>query len=81
MMIAAVGLAFTGRRATELASPDDERIVQQATLFQVLQKSGDRTVGGKRISFVSALEIAVLVPGLKTSRRMVELHESHAPLD
>ena len=79
-MIATV-LSLGSGRATEFASPDHQRLVEQTASFQILQQTGDRLIGGKGIVLVSGFETAVLVPGLKASRCVIELHESHAPLD
>ena len=50
MMIAAqfasgVRIAFHHRRAAEFAAPDDQRVVEQAALFQILDQRGAGLVG------------------------------------
>ena len=42
VVIAAVGLC--ARRSAELGPPDDDRLVEQPTLFEVFQQAGDRQV-------------------------------------
>ena len=41
VVVAAIA-ALRCRRAAELAAPEDERLIEQAALFQVLQQGGDR---------------------------------------
>ena len=41
VMIASVGVFGTGG-ASELGTPDDQRFVEQASLFEVLEQTGDR---------------------------------------
>ena len=80
MMIATV-LSLGSGRATEFTTPDHQRLVEQAARFQILKQTGDRLIGGEGIVLVSGFKTAVLVPGLKASRRMIELHKANAPLD
>ena len=49
VVLAAVG-PFGRRRAAELAAPDDERVVEQAAGFQVLEQAGDRLVGRRAVA-------------------------------
>ena len=75
VVVAAV-LPFGIRRATELAAPNDERVVQQAALLEVGQQTGDRTVDGARVFRVPGDEIAVLIP-----IRMVDDDATYAAFD
>ncbi len=50
------------RRAAELAAPEDQRVVEQAARFQVLEQAGDRLVDLAGVLRVALLEVAVLVP-------------------
>ena len=45
MVLAAAGVGlFVIRRPAELGRPDDQRVVEQAALFQVADQAGDRPV-------------------------------------
>ena len=48
--MAGLVLAIVGReaRAAELAAPDDERVFEQAALFEIVEQRGDRRIGGVR---------------------------------
>src|SRR5436190_23775733 len=48
IMIAAVAF-FRGREASEFSTPDDERGVQQAALFKVLDESGNGLIGARTV--------------------------------
>ena len=61
VVVAAVRLLRSGRSA-ELGAPDDERLVQQAALFQIRQQSGDRLVDLGAEFRVTCLERRVGVP-------------------
>lgn len=63
-------------RATELAAPDDERIVEQATAFQVHHQRGRGLIGLFALAGNATHHITVLVPAL-----MEQLHKTHVALD
>ena len=67
-----VAILVARDRAAELAAPDDERIVEQAALFQVLDEGGTGLVRIATLTADLAREIAMLVPAL-----MVKLHKLH----
>ena len=46
---------FAERSAAELATPDDQRFVQQAALFQVFQQRSDGLIGDLGIAFQAAV--------------------------
>src|SRR5262245_4550714 len=61
VVVAAV--AFFGHGgAAKLAAPDDERRVEQAAAFQVLEEAGDRLVGGAAVAAVVGFDVGVGVP-------------------
>src|SRR5262249_12431677 len=64
------------RRATELAAPDDERVLEQPTPLEVGEERGDGPVYGVAASLEVGLEVAVLVPAAAA-----DLDEAHARLD
>src|SRR5262245_4504441 len=80
MMIAAVigcrqrALAVHG--AAELASPDDERVVEQAALLEILDERRGRLIDVEALAANLPRQIAVLVPAA-----MHELNEADAALD
>ena len=86
VMVAAVHLALIrarsrqldGRRAAELAAPDDQRVVEHPALFQILQEGADGLVALPAQLAMTGLEVVVIVPGL--SLTVPELDEPHAPL-
>ena len=49
--------------------------------MQILEQAGDGPVGRQGVPGVAALQVAVLVPGLKAAGGVVKLHEPNAPLD
>ena len=67
---------FAERGATELAAPHDERGVEQAALFEVLQKRGDGLIDHLAIVRELRIEAAVMIP-----RGVDDVHEAHAALD
>jgi hypothetical protein len=84
IVIAALRAFLEEGHAAELGAPDDERVLQQAALFQVADQSGGGLVEDVRMHVILRLEIAVAVPvefaaaGIGT---VEELHETHAALD
>ncbi len=67
------------RRASEFAAADDERLLEQAALFQVFQKRADRLVALAGQLPVIHLDVVVVVPRLTLA--VPNLHEAHAALD
>jgi hypothetical protein len=61
VVISPIGVLPVGR-ATKLASPDHQRIIQQAQRSQVGQQAGNGPIDGQGIPRVSGQEAAVLVP-------------------
>ena len=82
-MIAAGALGvFGGRLAAEFAAPDDQRLLEQAALFQILQQAGDRLVGFAGVQVVVGFQVAVGVPVVVVvGTAGVELNEPNAALD
>src|SRR4030095_11793801 len=70
---------FDHRCAAELAAPEDESFVQQASLMQILEKRGDRPVRGLGQTAVARLEIGMTVPG--NGFTMGNLNKAHASFD
>jgi len=62
VMIAASSVFLCIRRSTELASPPNNRIVQQPTLFKILEQRRNRLIDGFCVRRVFR-QIRVLVPG------------------
>src|SRR3954454_8228775 len=69
-------LVLSERGSTELAGDDDQRFVQQAALFQVVDQGGDGLVTEPSVERQLDVEPLVVVP-----RSLDEMHESDAALD
>jgi len=68
-----------GRRGSpELAAPDDERVFQQTSRFEIRDERCDWLIAFAGIPFV-VHDVAVSVPGLAAA--VVELNHPHASLD
>ena len=63
-------------RAAELAAPDDERVFEQATLFEVFDQGGARLIDVAALAANLCRQRTVLVPAA-----VHELHEADAALD
>src|SRR5262245_37727385 len=61
VMVAAVA-ALSSRSAAKLATPQDQRVVQQATTFQILDKTRDRLIDLEGVAGDVAAKILVLIP-------------------
>src|SRR5262245_40490692 len=61
--------------AAKLAAPDDERVVEQAALFEVLHEGGAWLIGVARLALDLARQARVLVPAA-----MEELNEAEGAL-
>src|SRR5687767_10541081 len=84
MVLAAIR-PFSGRRTSELAAPNDERIFQKAPSFEVFQQSGYWFVHGGAIVRHFRFQAGMLVPKLATAAlgglRMIHLHHPHTTFD
>ena len=67
--------ALCGRRSTELAAPQHERVFKHAVTFQILNQSRDGFVDLCCVGGVAIAKIAVLIP-LVTVRALNEAHAS-----
>src|SRR4051794_1001787 len=67
---------FTHWCPSELASPNDQRIIQHASLLQVLEKRGCWLIGSLSLFGKRFVDLAVMVPAC-----MHHLNESHASLN
>src|SRR5262245_48409533 len=64
IMVSPAVSALAGRRAAELAAPDHERFVEQASLLEIGQESGHWLVGFSAMERVVGMDVAVRVPVL-----------------
>ena len=77
---------FCVRCPAELASPDNERFIEQATLLEVTDQSGDRLIDLLSHISMATFQLAVLVPRVTTladlprTRQTGQLNETHTPL-
>ena len=79
MMLATVG-PFGGGGATELAAPQDQRVFEQTSRFEIGQQRGDRLVHrlaafGQGFPQANVMILGVVLWSIE------KLHESHATLD
>src|SRR5258706_15625709 len=77
-MVAAffIAAAFGAGSSAEFAGPEDQSAVEQATLLQIHQQSGDGLIGLARQRRVISEKIGVGVP-----KGEAKLDEAHAALD
>jgi len=75
VVIAAIPL-LGHRRATEFATPDDERLVEHPALLEVAEQRGDRLVGLLAQLGVILFDARVRVPF--AAGAMIDLDEPHA---
>src|SRR4029453_9634930 len=61
VVVAAV-LVLGVRRTAELATPNDQRVLQHAAELEVVEQGGDRLVDGGTVAGEGVAELAVLVP-------------------
>src|SRR5262249_13817699 len=81
MMIAAIAPRRM-RRAAELAGPEDERFVEQAARFQILDETRNCLIRVERVLLVAALEVPMLIPGaVGRAGRASDFDEAHARFD
>ena len=80
MMITAVGLGsqlpLAVNRTAELASPDDQRLVEQSALLQISYERGTSLIDAAALQMKFRGQVVVLIPAA-----MIKLDEPHAPLD
>ena len=76
VMIATIAATLHHGRAPELASPDDERILQQTTLLEILYERSRPLIGRCAVVPNAAREITVLVP-----RFVEELHKTYTAFE
>src|SRR5262245_1863868 len=70
------------RQAAKLATPDDQRVFEQASLFQVCQQSCDRLIGFARELSVVPLNVDMPVPrALVIHPTAVDLDKAHTSFD
>src|ERR1043166_961386 len=70
---------FRDWRSAELAAPDHQRAVEQATLLEIAQECGDRLVPRARKIPVLGFDTIVIVPRLAGAGP--DLHEADAALE
>src|SRR5437588_1994202 len=76
------GSALRERHAAELGRPDDQRVLEQATLFQVAKKPGDRLIDAPGNERQFRGDVLVVVPVLAWAAHAApDLHEAHAALE
>lgn len=67
---------FDGGRAAKFASPDDKRLIKQATLGEIAKKTSNRAIHLPAGVFEGCVDAEVMVPCA-----MSHLYEPHASLD
>ena len=79
MVAARLADAFAGRRAAELAAPDQQRLVPQARALQIGDQRRDRLIGLAGVQAVVGDAVVVAVPGVfEVAAAGIELHEADA---
>ena len=73
MITARASFALEHGRAPKFASPNNERVLQQASLFQVGKQRPSRSIGQLAANTHISLQVAVMVPAA-----VVQLNEAHA---
>ena len=86
IVVATAGPFLEGRHATEFGTPDDQRVFEQAALFQVFDESCGRLIEDRTVDAVLILDLFVSVPVADPfPARLVgtveELNEADAFLD
>src|SRR5207253_999760 len=87
IVVPAVDLALVGsgrrqldrRRSAEFPAPDDQRLVEQAALFQVLEQGADSLVALFGEAAVVNLDVVMAIPGLPLA--VPDLDEADAALN
>ena len=80
-MMTASSCPLTLGRSTELGTPDDQRVLEQTSLFQVGDQPRDRLVATSGVGFVGPLEVRMLVPTPSAATRMSHVHKTYSTLD
>lgn len=80
VMIASV-TSLSKRRASELAGPDHECLVEESALFEVCQECGDGLVDGASVFGVAIDKIGVLVPAIAVAGRAGEFDKTDTAFD
>ena len=78
MVVSSAG-SFRAGGSAELGGPDNQRLIQQAALFEVLQQPGNGFVDLPAQTVVALLQRPVGVPAIARGA-VIDLHESHPPL-
>ena len=82
VVAARLPFSLAERHPAELPSPDDERRVEEAALFEVGEQRRDRLVGLAGMPAMVFFDTLVGVPRLlEVATTGVELHEAHAAFD
>ena len=71
-----VAISVLDRLASELAAPDDERIVEKISLFQIRDERGERLINFLRALRQAILDVLMMIPAAGP-----DLHEAHPALD
>jgi hypothetical protein len=72
--------AFFPGCAAELGTPDDDRFVEQAALFEIFEQRADGLIDLLAQAAMVVLEIGVGVPPAATAAAVIKLHEPHTAL-
>ena len=81
MMIPSIGTGSV-RSSTELSGPDNQRAIEESTLFQILNERRYRPIRLASVPLMAPLQIAMLVPSaVRLTVRAVDLHESDPGLN
>src|SRR5690606_33132304 len=70
--------SLSGRRAAEFTTPDHKRVVEQAALLQILQKTSNRLIDFQGVLGMALLQLPMLVP-LHVGIAMRHLNEANTP--
>jgi len=76
LRLAVIRLALQHRRSTEFGAPHDERVVEQAALFEIPDERSNRLVDLFALFREAGKHAAVVVPTL-----VKQLHKPHTALD
>ncbi len=71
------GVGLSDRHAAKFPAPDDQRVVQQAALFEIGEQCRHWFIGAQAGFPHATLEIRMVVPDLSVD---IELHKAHAAL-
>ena len=79
-MTSAVGTLAAGS-PSEFRAPDHKRFVEETTLLEILQETGDGLVDLPAIPGVICSQVAVSIPGSRPATAVINLHKPHAAFD